>query len=76
MEVIHQYYKGTTDGLTVLVQVDPETFKGLELVIDEEGRVVKTERDLDEEIYDDLAEDGFEESSALEFNLYLKGVKS
>ena len=75
METIHQYYKGAIDGLTVLVQVNPETLQGLELLIDENGQVVKTERELDEEIYDDLAEDGFEESSALEFNLYLKGVK-
>lgn len=44
-------------------------------MIDENGQVVKTERDLDEEIYDDLVEDGFITSSALEFNLYLKGIK-
>ena len=75
METIHMYFKGAIDGLTVLVQINPESLKGLELVIDEDGRVVKTDRELDEDVYDDLAEDGFVESSALEFNLYLKGVK-
>ena len=75
METIHQYYKGKTDGLLVLVQVDPEQLTGLELVINEEGDVVKTKRKFDKTIYDDLAEDGFENSSALEFQLYLNGIK-
>jgi len=75
METIHQYYKGEIDGLKVLVQVDPEQLTGLELIINEEGDVVKTKRKFDKEIYDDLAEDGFIQSSALEFNLYLKGIK-
>ena len=75
METIHQYYKGEIDGLKVLVQVDPEQLTGLELIINEEGDVVKTKRKFDKEIYDDLAEDGFVKSSALEFNLYLKGIK-
>ena len=74
MEIVHQYYKGAIDGLTVLVQINPESMKGIELVIDENGHVLKTDRELDEDVYDDLAEDGFIESSALEFNLYLKGV--
>lgn len=75
METIHKYFKGDIDGLKVLVQVDPELLSGLELIINEEGDVVKTKRKFDKEIYDDLAEDGFVQSSALEFNLYLKGIK-
>lgn len=74
-EIVHSYFKLTTEEATILVQLNPETFEGLELIVLPDGKIQKTKRKLDEEIYDDLKEDGFVESSALEFNLYLKGVK-
>ena len=73
--IIHQYFKGEFEDMKVLVQINPETLRGLEIIVDNEGNMQKTKRVFDEDIYEDLEADGFEESSALEFNLYLKGIK-
>lgn len=72
--IIHQYFKRVFEDQIILVQVDPDNFKGLELIIYPDGSVEKTKRKFDEEIFDDLEEDEFEKASALEFNLYLKGL--
>ena len=66
------YYKRVFDDYTVLVQVNPESFRGMELIIHPDGKVEKTKMEFDEEIYEDLDADEFKESSPLEFNLYLK----
>ena len=71
---LHRYFKKTFDGLLVLVQLDPERLTGVELLVDENGQVVRTERVFDEDIYQDLEVDEFEAASPLEFNLYLKGL--
>jgi hypothetical protein len=73
--VVHEYFKKELDGYLILLQVNPITFDGLELIIGPEGKREKTKRELDENIYEDLSEDGFITSSPLEFNLYLKGLK-
>lgn len=72
--VVHQYFKRIFDDYTVLVKVNPLNYTGLELIIHPDKHIEKTKMEFDEEIFDDLAEDEFKESSALEFNLYLKGV--
>ena len=72
--IIHQYFKRVFEDQIILVQVDPENYKGLELIVYPDGKVEKTKRQFDEEIFDDLEEDEFEKASALEFNLYLKGL--
>ncbi|MFA0963122.1 hypothetical protein AB9P05_15055 [Roseivirga sp. BDSF3-8] len=72
--IVHQYFKKELEEVTILVQVDPNEYKGMELLIFPDGTVEKTKRHFDEEIFDDLAEDGFEPGSPLEFNLYLKGI--
>jgi hypothetical protein len=73
--MIHQYYKKEFEGFKIIVQINPETFSGVELTVDVKGGLEKRNLQFDAEIYDDLAEDEFKESSALEFNLYLKGIK-
>ncbi len=72
MDIIHSYYKRVFDDYAVLVQIDPEDFTGMELIVHPNGKVEKTRMEYDEEIYEDLKEDEFKESSPLEFNLYLK----
>jgi len=72
MDIINFYYKRVFDDYTVLVQVNPETFAGIELIIHPDGKVEKTKMTYDEDIYEDLNVDEFKESSPLEFNLYLK----
>ncbi|MDN3670251.1 hypothetical protein QWY93_13045 [Echinicola jeungdonensis] len=72
---ISKYYKRTFDDYQVLVQVNPEDYSGIELIIHPSGKIEKTIMDYDEEIYDDLKVDEFEPCSPLEFNLFLKGVK-
>ena len=75
MDIIYKYFKRVFDDYTVLVQVNPESFRGMELIIHPDGKVEKTKMEFDEEIYEDLEADEFKESSPLEFNLYLKMKK-
>ncbi len=72
--VVHQYYKLVSEDFTILVRVNPVDLGGLELILAPDGQVIKTDRQFDEDIYEDLQADGFQEASALEFNLYLKGI--
>ena len=57
-----------------MVQVNPDNLTGIELIVHADGRIDRTDRHFDSEIYDDLAVDDFETASSLEFNLYLKGL--
>ena len=73
--MIYEYFKGEFEGgLTILVQLNPNTYEGLELSIYPDKTIGKRELQFDEDIYEDLEVDGFKPASALEFNLYLKGV--
>ncbi len=74
MNIIHEYFRKEFDGLIILVQLNPETFEGVELTITEKGVVEKRTLQFDEDIYEDLDGDEFTSSSPLEFNLHLKGV--
>ena len=62
------------EGSKILVKVDPIFFKGQEIQVLPSGEVEISEREFDEQIFDDLAHDGFEVASPLEFNLYLHGL--
>lgn len=73
--VVHEYFKKEHEGLLILIQLNPITFDILELIVAEDGQRSETKREVDEEIYEDLQADGFEKSSPLEFNLYLKKLK-
>ncbi|TRX62062.1 hypothetical protein FNH22_01715 [Fulvivirga sp. M361] len=72
--MVHEYFKRNFNGFKVLVQVNPANFSGMELTINNNGTVEKRKMRFDEEIFEDLEEDGFEPASPLEFNLYLKGL--
>lgn len=72
--IIHKYFKRVFDDYIVLVQINPDSLRGLELIVHPDGKIEKTKMVFDEEIYEDLAVDDFQEASALEFNLYLKGL--
>ena len=72
--IVQQYYKQVFDDYKVLVQVNPATYEGIELIIHPDGRVEKTKMQYDDEIFEDLEADEFVAASALEFNLYLKGL--
>lgn len=74
MANLAKYFKRTFDDYKVLVQVNPQDFTGIELIIHPDGKIEKTTMEFDEEIYDDLEVDEFETCSPLEFNLYLKGL--
>ncbi|BDD05750.1 hypothetical protein [Aureibacter tunicatorum] len=72
--IIHKYFKKDFSGYTVLVQVNPVDYTGLELIVHPDGKVEKTKMEFDEDIYEDLEVDEFEETTSLVFNLYLKGL--
>ncbi len=72
--IVQQYFKQVFDDYQVLVQVNPATYEGTELIVHPDGRVEKTKMQYDDEIFEDLEADEFVPASALEFNLYLKGL--
>lgn len=72
--IVHRYFKKELQDAVLLLQVDPVRYIGLELIVFPDGRVERTRRQLDENIYEDLEADGFAPSGALEFNIYLQGL--
>jgi len=70
--IVFKYFKRVFEDYQVLVSVNPIDFSGTELIIHPDGKVEKTDMMFDEEVYEDLATDEFKESSALEFQLYMK----
>lgn len=72
--IVHQYFKKEFEEMTVLVKVNPIQFRGAEITRHKDGRTELRELEFDGEIIDDLKADGFEEASALEFNLYYTGL--
>ena len=72
--IIHQYFKKELEEGIIMIQVDPESLNGVELLVSRNGAMQKTERNFDEDIFEDLAADDFSQASPLEFNLYLKGL--
>ena len=72
--IVHQYFRKEFDGMIILVKVNPILWKGTELTLLSSGKVERRELDFGEDILEDLKVDGFEEASAMEFNLYLSGL--
>lgn len=72
--IVHQYFKKELEGAKILVKVNPIHLKGTELIVYEDGEKEMRKLDFDAEIMDDLKADGFEEISALQFNLYESGL--
>lgn len=72
--IVHQYFSRAWEGTRILVKVNPLTFTGVELTVMPGAETSVRELEFDEAIFDDLKADGFQESSALEFNLYLHGL--
>ena len=75
-QVIYQYFKKELEEGKILVRINPQTFEGTELLVNAESQVQLTKRLFDKTIYEDLDFDEFSNGSALEFNLYLKGIGS
>lgn len=72
--IVHQYFKKEFDDVKILVKVDPIQYKGSEITISKEGEMEIRDMKFDEQIFEDLKEDGFEPCSPLEFNLYESGL--
>jgi len=72
--IVHQYFRKDFEDAKILVKVNPIMFTGIELTIDKDGEVQMREMEFDNEIFDDLEADGFQQSSPLEFNLYFTGL--
>lgn len=70
--IVYKYFKRVFEDYQVLVAVNPIDFSGTELIIHPDDRVEKNDMQYDEDIYEDLQVDDFQESSPLEFQLYMK----
>lgn len=73
---MYEYFRKVLDEGMILVRINPTNFAGLELIISKDKHVLQTARSFDDSIYDEMAADDFEDGSAMEFNLYLKGIGS
>lgn len=72
--IVHRYFKKKLSEQTILVKVNPIGLNGLEITVFNDNSTASRKLDFDENIWDDLKHDGFEEASALEFNLYDSGL--
>jgi hypothetical protein len=72
--IVHQYFKRDFDGYKVLVKINPLSLTGTEITRFIDGKIEMRDLEFDDEIFEDLKTDGFEEASPLEFNLYLSGL--
>jgi hypothetical protein len=72
--IVHQYFKKEFEEAIILVKVNPILFSGTEITVHKSGQMEMREVEFDEEIFDDLSSDGFQESGPLEFNLYYSGL--
>ncbi|HTE32214.1 MAG TPA: hypothetical protein VK666_17660 [Chryseolinea sp.] len=72
--IVHQYFRKAFPDFTILVKVNPIYFSGIELTILPDGNITARELEFDKSIHEDLSTDGFEEASAMEFNLYYAGL--
>ena len=72
--IVHHYFRKKFEEGTVLVKVNPILFKGVEITLLPNGKTETRQLNFDEQILEDLRMDGFEEASALEFNLYYSGL--
>jgi hypothetical protein len=74
-DVVHVYFKREFEDHKIIVRVNPVDWSGEEITVYDDGEMFHRKLQFDEDIHDDLSVDGFESSSPLEFNLYLKGFK-
>jgi hypothetical protein len=72
--IVHQYFKKESTGLTLLVKVNPIQLMATEITVYKDKNPELREIEIDAEIFEDLKADGFLEASAVEFNLYLCGL--
>jgi hypothetical protein len=72
--IVHQYFKKEFEAGFILVKVNPVHFTGTELTVLADGNVTARDLQFDADIHEDLAVDGFQPGSALEFNLYFSGL--
>ena len=70
-DTVHLYFEKINKSFTILVQVNPKTLSGREIIIYSDGKTETKKIHFDSDIFDDLKEDEFKESSALKFQLYL-----
>ncbi len=62
------------EGVKIIVKVNPIHWKGTEITVSSDGHVESRDLEFDEQIFDDLKQDGFDAASPLEFNLYHTGL--
>lgn len=72
--VVHRYFKRDFEGYKILVKLNPISLTGIELTRFDDGHVERRDLGFDEDILEDLRTDGFDETSPMEFNLYLSGL--
>lgn len=72
--IVHQYFKKKHDGVLILVRVNPIHYSGTEITLEDGQQPAIRELQFDQDIFEDLKADAFEECSPLEFNLYLSGL--
>jgi hypothetical protein len=71
--IVHQYFKKEEDGVKILLQINPIHLRGHQITINQ-GVVDDEEIEFGPNIIQELKDNGYAESSPLEFNLYYTGL--
>lgn len=72
--IVHRYFKKEIDGSKILVKVDPIHLTGTEIWVFKNNTMETRRLYFDDDIWEDLTLDGFEEVSGMEFNLHQSGL--
>jgi hypothetical protein len=72
--IVHQYFKKEFEEAKILVRVNPIHFTGTEITVAPDGKTEVREMEFDQDIFEDLKADDFQEANPLEFNLYYTGL--
>lgn len=72
--IVHQYFKKEEGGVKIMLQINPIHLRGVELTINKSSVVGEREIEFGENIVQELKENGYTESSPLEFNLFYTGL--
>jgi hypothetical protein len=72
--IVHRYFKKEEAGVKRLVQINPIHFTGIQITINQLGKIEAAEMDSNQNLEEICLAQGFKENSPLEFNLYYAGI--
>ena len=73
--IVHQYFKKETKGVTIFVQFNPIQLTGARLTVLKNGDMELEELEFESDLPDQLKEEGYEEANPLEYHILINGLR-